>query len=40
MPNRFYIAAGGLQADGCFIECDEYTGKAQRIERIQLKISL
>jgi metallophosphoesterase (TIGR00282 family) len=38
LPNKFYIAQGGLQADGLFVECDDATGKALKIERIQLKI--
>jgi hypothetical protein len=35
MPGRFHICAEGLQADGVFVELDDATGKAQRIERIQ-----
>ena len=38
LPNKFYIAREGLQADGVFVEADPATGKALRIERIQLKI--
>lgn len=38
LPNKFYIATGGLQADGIFAEIDETTGKALRLERIQLPI--
>jgi hypothetical protein len=38
MPNRFYIAREGLQADGIFVEADDVTGRALRIERIQEKI--
>lgn len=40
LPNRFHIAKTGLQADGCCITCDETTGKATAIERIQLKVDL
>src|ERR1700744_1164119 len=40
LPNRFYIAREGLQADGVFVEADPATGKALRIERIQQKITL
>ncbi len=35
LPSRFYIAQEGLQADGLFVECDELTGKALHLERIQ-----
>jgi len=38
LPNKFYIAREGLQADGVFVEADPATGRALRIERIQLKI--
>jgi metallophosphoesterase (TIGR00282 family) len=38
LPNKFYIAREGLQADGVFVEADPATGKALRIERIQQKI--
>lgn len=38
LPNKFYIARNGLQADGVFIEADPATGRATRIERIQQKI--
>jgi metallophosphoesterase (TIGR00282 family) len=38
LPNKFYIAREGLQADGVFVQADPATGKALRIERIQLKI--
>jgi len=40
LPNKFYIARGGLQADGVFVEADPGTGRALRIERIQEKIKL
>jgi calcineurin-like phosphoesterase len=40
LPNKFYIARGGLQADGIFVECDPASGKALRVERIQQKITL
>jgi 2',3'-cyclic-nucleotide 2'-phosphodiesterase len=39
LPNRFYIARGGLQADGVFVEIDENTGHALKIERIQWKMA-
>jgi metallophosphoesterase (TIGR00282 family) len=38
LPNKFYIAREGLQADGVFVEADPATGRALRIERIQQKI--
>jgi metallophosphoesterase (TIGR00282 family) len=38
LPNKFYIAKEGLQADGVFVEADPATGRALRIERIQQKI--
>ena len=38
MPNKFYIAREGLQADGVFVEADDLTGRALRIERIQEKV--
>ncbi len=38
LPNKFHIAREGLQADGVFVEADSATGRALRIERIQLKI--
>jgi metallophosphoesterase (TIGR00282 family) len=38
LPNKFYIAREGLQADGVFIEADPVTGRALRVERIQRKI--
>ena len=38
MPNKFYIARGGLQADGVYVEADPHTGHALKIERIQQKI--
>jgi metallophosphoesterase (TIGR00282 family) len=38
LPNKFYIAREGLQADGVFVEADPVTGRALRIERIQQKI--
>lgn len=40
LPNKFYIARGGLQADGVFVEADDATGRATRIERIQEKVAL
>ena len=40
MPNRFYIAREGLQADGVFVEADDLTGRAIRIERIQEKVTV
>jgi metallophosphoesterase (TIGR00282 family) len=40
LPNKFYIAREGLQADGVFVETDPATGLALRIERIQQKIAL
>lgn len=39
LPGKFYIAKDGLQADGVFIECDDATGKAIKIERIQQRIT-
>jgi metallophosphoesterase (TIGR00282 family) len=39
LPNKFYIAQQGLQADGVFVEADSATGRALRIERIQEKIT-
>ena len=38
LPNKFYIAREGLQADGVFVEADDVTGRALRIERIQEKV--
>ena len=38
LPNKFYIARGGLQADGVYVEADPHTGHALKIERIQQKI--
>ncbi len=38
LPSKFPLATGGLQADGLFAEIDETTGRALRIERIQLKV--
>jgi len=38
LPNKFPLSTGGLQADGFFTEIDETTGRALRIERIQLKV--
>jgi metallophosphoesterase (TIGR00282 family) len=40
LPNKFYIARNGLQADGVFVEADPHTGRALRIERIQQKVTL
>ena len=40
LPNKFYIAREGLQADGVFVEADPASGRALRIERIQEKITL
>ncbi len=40
LPNKFYIAREGLQADGVFVEADEATGRALRIERFQHKITV
>jgi metallophosphoesterase (TIGR00282 family) len=40
LPNKFYIARGGLQADGVFVEADPDSGRALRIERIQEKVTL
>jgi metallophosphoesterase (TIGR00282 family) len=40
LPNKFYIARGGLQADGVFVEVDPATGRALRVERIQEKIAV
>jgi 2',3'-cyclic-nucleotide 2'-phosphodiesterase len=40
LPNKFYIAREGLQADGVFVEADPDSGRALRIERIQEKITL
>jgi metallophosphoesterase (TIGR00282 family) len=40
LPNKFYIAREGLQADGIFVEADPATGRAIFIERIQEKITL
>ena len=40
MPNRFYIAREGLQADGVFVEADDASGHAVRIERFQEKIKV
>jgi metallophosphoesterase (TIGR00282 family) len=38
LPNKFYIAREGLQADGVFVEADAATGRALKIERIQLGV--
>ncbi|HUB65913.1 MAG TPA: TIGR00282 family metallophosphoesterase [Candidatus Methylacidiphilales bacterium] len=40
LPNKFYIAREGLQADGVFVEADEVTGRAIRIERFQEKVKI
>jgi metallophosphoesterase (TIGR00282 family) len=40
MPNKFYIAREGLQADGVFVEADPASGRALRIERIQQKVTM
>jgi calcineurin-like phosphoesterase len=40
LPNKFYIAREGLQADGVFVEADDVTGRALRIERIQEKVKV
>lgn len=40
LPNKFYIAREGLQADGVFVEADEASGRAVRIERFQEKVKL
>jgi metallophosphoesterase (TIGR00282 family) len=40
LPNKFYIAREGLQADGIFVEADPATGRALRVERIQQKVVL
>lgn len=40
LPNKFYIAREGLQADGVFVEADPASGRALRIERIQEKVML
>jgi metallophosphoesterase (TIGR00282 family) len=40
LPNKFYIAREGLQADGVFVEADPASGRAIRIERIQQKVTL
>jgi metallophosphoesterase (TIGR00282 family) len=40
LPNKFYIARQGLQADGVYVEADDVTGKAIKIVRIQEKIIL
>jgi metallophosphoesterase (TIGR00282 family) len=40
LPNKFYIALEGLQADGIFVEADAATGRALRVERIQEKVRL
>ncbi len=40
LPNKFYIAREGLQADGVFVEADDLTGRALRIERIQEKVKV
>lgn len=39
LPGRFYIARGGLQADGLYAEIDDITGHALKLERIQWKMS-
>lgn len=39
LPNKFFISSRGMQADGFFVECDDQTGRALRIERIQHKIA-
>jgi len=39
LPNKFYIAREGLQADGVFVEADSTSGRAIHIERIQEKIT-
>jgi metallophosphoesterase (TIGR00282 family) len=38
LPNKFHIAREGLQADGVCVDIDEATGRAIKIERIQLPI--
>jgi metallophosphoesterase (TIGR00282 family) len=40
LPNKFYIAREGLQADGVFVEACDVTGRALRIERIQQKVKV
>ena len=39
MPSKFPLATGALQADGLYAEIDEETGRAMRLERIQLKVA-
>lgn len=36
MPNRFEIATGASQLNGIFLEINDVTGKALKIERIQM----
>ncbi len=38
LPQRAHVATGGLQADGVFIECDDASGRALKIERLQWKL--
>jgi calcineurin-like phosphoesterase len=40
LPNKFYIAREGLQADGVFVEAEEATGRAIRIDRFQEKVKV
>ncbi|MEM6883584.1 MAG: TIGR00282 family metallophosphoesterase [Verrucomicrobiota bacterium] len=39
MPVRMKLAKKGVQADGIFVEVDDATGKAVRIERFQEKVN-
>lgn len=39
MPVRMKLARGGVQADGIFVEVDETTGHAVRMERFQEKVA-
>jgi metallophosphoesterase (TIGR00282 family) len=38
LPGKFYVAKEGLQADGVYLELDDDTGRARKIERIQWKM--
>jgi calcineurin-like phosphoesterase len=36
-PHRFEVPRGPMQLNGVFLDIDENTGKANAIERIQIK---
>ena len=38
MPIRFHVASGDVRLNGAFLEIDEASGKAKRIERVQRAI--